>query len=167
MFIDWLKINLNSLWRTISRPLINYIIAIEDSKTEKIIDYWSQIKNYPPGKFSEFINNYKWIKEPVDFDIITPNQFFMNRAKSGRECNNFAKIWKFWGLENGYKPYTIMVQEAGSDESHMICVLYKNKIYYLCNYTWTGKPYYFLDDAILEIAILYKYKNPLHWSYAA
>jgi hypothetical protein len=169
--INWLKINLNSLLRSITTPIINYIIAINDSRNKIIIDYWTDIKHYSPEKFSEFINRceiYPYTPEKVDNTIISPNQFFMDRSNTGRDCDDWAFMWDCWGKENGYKPYKLMVWEVGNekDTCHMTCVLCKQNLYYLCDYEWTGTSYLFLDDAIKEIAKKYKYKNPLQWGFA-
>lgn len=96
--------------------------------------------------FSDLINSYEYKADPLNglFDYVAePDEFFNKDRKEGRDCDDFQRQWSLWGVYNDYvaKEYIICnpssIKKAFST-MHVIGTLYRDKRYYLSNYTIHG-----------------------------
>ena len=100
---------------------------------------WEIYKNLSMSAFSKRINSFPYKSDPVGglFDHTASFEHFIDpTVKSGRDCDDFARMWLLWGMCNGYRAVEVLVTSKKHlfKDSHVVTVLYKDEKYILCNY---------------------------------
>lgn len=133
---------------------------------------WDRIKSYSMKEFSKEINlyPYKWESMYGLFDASFPSNcpdYFFQDLKKGRDCDDFARIWRIWAEYNRMTAweYVFLDTESPFKTAHVVCIAKeKENKYWLFNYTEYG-PFSTLDDAINELKKRY-YKDKENIIYA-
>ena len=105
---------------------------------------WLEARELSMFNFSKEINTYKYksdaLKGAVDssFSDDEPEYFFSDLDK-GRDCDDYARIWRLWGEHHGYTGYEYIIinPRAPFKTAHVIALLERNGVWWLMNY----KPY--------------------------
>ena len=116
--------------------------------------------------FSNLINKYEYKSDPLKgaLDYIdTPDEFFNENKKSGRDCDDWSRMWSLWGLYHNYRAYEYVICDSSTlkrifETLHCITVLEKNNKYYLMNYRYYG-PYNSLEKALGALCKWKDYSN--------
>lgn len=120
---------------------------------------WAVFKNLPMQEFSDKINSYEYKPDLgeglVDYARDNPNAFFDNLT-FGRDCDDWARLWKHWGIHNGYTVQEVIIstKQHVVKDAHVVCVLEKDNSYWMCDYKPYGA-YASLEQAVEGI--------PDHW----
>lgn len=98
--------------------------------------------------FEKEINKFEYKADPIGglIDYVdTPDHFFNPEKKSGRDCDDWARMWSLWGTYHGYQAREFVVCDPSSikrafNTMHVITVLKSLKYnkYFLCNYQMYG-----------------------------
>ena len=157
-----------STLRTFSSPWIfkhYYQVPIEK-------EVWGLVKNLPLFEFSKRVNNieYKWDIGRGFFDCSfsasQPNYFFQDLEK-GRDCDDYARIWRLWTIENGMKAYEYIILDSKKpfNTSHFITFGETSEgKFWLFNYTPYG-PFESLDLAKEKMNFWYDKETVLFQEY--
>lgn len=101
--------------------------------------YWKEYMTLPMYSFSTAINLFQY--KPDKFKgLIDRTESFAHfidpDVKSDRDCDDFARMWTMWGIENGYKPIEVIVttRKKFFQHSHVVTVLNKGGEFILMNY---------------------------------
>lgn len=105
-------------------------------------EYWFKVKKYDMDDFCYFINNFPYISDKflglidVSFPSNCPDYFFQD-LKIGRDCDDFARIWRLWSEENKMiaSEYVFLNIKRPFQTAHVVCIAKdKNENYWLFNY---------------------------------
>ncbi len=127
---------------------------------------WDMYKKLEMNEFSDVINAYKYAPDLLSgvvdhsFNNDNPNRFF-DSLEHGRDCDNWARIWKLWGIENGYTAQEVILttQQHVARDAHVVVVLSKNGVYWLMDYRPYGE-YTNLNNAVESIVGHWKKYTP-------
>jgi hypothetical protein len=125
---------------------------------------WEEMKKLTMKQFSTEINTdakygYKWdlLHGLIDssFDPAEPDYFFQ-QLKKGRDCDDYARIWRLWGEANGFAGEEIIVTDAKHpfSRAHCVAILNNAKGYWLMNYIPYG-PYSTYEEATAALTAWY------------
>lgn len=108
-------------------------------KLDKSNKYWKDYMTMPMWAFSDAINLFQY--KPDKFKGLidrteTFSHFINPDVKSDRDCDDFARMWTMWGIENGYEATEVIVttRKHFFRNSHVITVLNDGKKYQIMNY---------------------------------
>ena len=129
--------------------------------TEKTRDYF----NLSMYEFSNLINKMEYKKDPLNglWDYIdSPDQFFEEK-ESGRDCDDWSRLWSLWGVYHGYRAYEYVICNPTTLKTtfstlHCVTVLEKNGLYYLMNYRPYG-PYNSLEKTLNSLKAWKEYSE--------
>lgn len=132
---------------------------------EENIEEWNKIKNLPIVEFGNAINEYEYEWDAgsglldSSFCFNNPGYFFADLRK-GRDCDDFARIWNCWAVENGHeaKEYVILDSKKPFSKAHFITILKVAGKYWLANYYPYG-PYEKEKYALREMENWYDRDN--------
>ena len=103
---------------------------------------WNKVRKLSFQEFSDWVNSFTYLSDPLSgfFDKTETFEHFIDpNIKSGRDCDDFAEMFKLWGIFNKRKAYTVVITIKAHPfkKSHIVTVLYDDstKKYTLCNYT--------------------------------
>lgn len=105
---------------------------------------WQYARQLTMAEFDKEVNDdakygYKWdtFRGLLDSSFCSgePQYFFAPLAR-GRDCDDYARIWRLWGETNGYTGYEYIVTEPASPfkRAHMVALLEKGGKWWLMNY---------------------------------
>lgn len=137
----WGKID-NFLWllmvrfRTLISPIL-YWIGRKTVYRGKLPDVWSEVNELPMEEFSGKINSYRylpdWWSGLWDNTLQESDFFFLEDRNYNRDCDDFAQMWYWWALNNGYEACLIVLSN-GWRMGHKTCIFVKDGRYYLADY---------------------------------
>jgi len=150
------------------RLYVKFIRPHTEDKLDKLFEkihptqstLWDTYKHLPMPEFSKVIDGYKYTPDPfygaVDYAFDNPNKFF-DGLSYGQDCDNWSRIWWFYGIANGYTAHEIIVTTVNHvmKDAHVVCVLEKDDKYWMCDY----KPYGAYDSVEQAVEGL-----PDHWT---
>lgn len=121
--------------------LLNLYAKIRDKKNPIILPkspLWDKWKVLPMYAFSRMINSFPYKSDPfggLNDYTGTFEHFIDPTIKSGRDCDDYARMWTLWGIYNGYTAYEIIVtSKRFFKDAHYVTMLYKDSEFTLCNY---------------------------------
>ena len=122
--------------------------------------------NLPMIDFSNLINKYPYKSDPLGgaWDYIDkPDEFFNEGKTSGRDCDDWARMWSLWGVYHKYRAYEYVICDASSLKTifktmHCFTLLEKDNKCYLLNYRQYG-PYRSKEKAIEALIEGWGYSN--------
>lgn len=96
--------------------------------------------------FEDLINSYPYKMDPLHgaWDYIAdPDDFFDEKRKSGRDCDDFQRQWSLWAIYQGYTAREYVICDPSSIKTafntmHVIGTIRTGKKYYLSNYRIKG-----------------------------
>ena len=100
---------------------------------------WYDYMSMSMGDFSRAINKFPYKADRLK-GLLDKTEGFSHfidpSADSGRDCDDFARMWSFWGLHHGYKVYEVLVttKKHFFKNSHVVTILGDGTKYTLCNY---------------------------------
>lgn len=91
--------------------------------------------------FSLKVNSYGYLWDAgkgifdASFPSTNPSYFFAS-LRQGRDCDDFARIWRLWGEHNGYVGYEYIVTDVAHpfSKAHVVTLLEKDGRWWLMNY---------------------------------
>lgn len=129
---------------------------------------WEEARELTLYKFSEFINDakkfgYKWDtgKGALDSSFASEEpEYFFSDLNKGRDCDDYARIWRLWGEHQGYTGYEYIIVSplAPFKTAHVITLLERDGAWWLMNY----KPYGHFkskENALNKMKSWYPYKS--------
>lgn len=106
---------------------------------------WVTHRSLGMYQFSNKINQYDYLwdigKGLLDSSFPSSNPaYFFAKVDKGRDCDDFARIWRLWGEYNGYKGYEYIVTDPAHpfSKAHVVALLEKGGQWWLMNYTPYG-----------------------------
>jgi len=123
-----------------SRIIYEFVKIPEDKLPQK----WNEIKNLSMDKFSKVLNRYEYKSDPfggiIDYSPRNPNYFFIEKS-GGRDCDDWARMWFWWCIENGKTPvYEVAICESKNIlAAHMVCIFEEQGEFFLLDYKPVGK----------------------------
>lgn len=123
--------------------------------------------------FSEDINayDYEWdyLHGLLDasFSSNEPDYFFQSLT-AGRDCDDFARIWRLWGEAQGWKgeEYIFTDKKKPFSKAHVVTILEENPSqFWLMNYSPYG-PYSTKEEAIQKMTDWYEKETMIYVRYA-
>lgn len=108
-------------------------------KLETSHKYWNDYMTMPMWAFSDAINSFQYKPDKLKGLIDRTDSFshFINPdVRSDRDCDDFARMWTMWGIENGYKAIEVIVttRKKFFQNSHVVTFLQDKDGYQLMNY---------------------------------
>jgi hypothetical protein len=96
-------------------------------------------RNLNADAFSYKLNSYPYLSDPLKGLIdhtASFDHFVSSKTKRGRDCDDFARMWSYWGVANDYiaREYVIINPKHPFKYAHIVTVLEKDNNYMLCNY---------------------------------
>lgn len=123
-----------------SRIIYEFVKVPEDKLPQK----WDEIKKLPMYEFSKVLGKYEYKSDPfggaIDYSPRNPNSFFVDK-KNGRDCDDWARMWFWWCIENGKTPvYEVAIcEKTNLVASHMVCIFEEQGEFFLLDYTPVGR----------------------------
>lgn len=100
---------------------------------------WCKYLRMNMEEFSIAVNQvpYRWDKLHGLVDKTDDINRFWDNKDSDRDCDDFARAWTTWGVNNGYHAQEVIIstEKHVAKKAHVITILNKNDEYVLCNYT--------------------------------
>lgn len=111
-------------------------------KLSKEHEEWDRYMNMKMMEFSSTINSFPYKSDKLGGLVDRTESFehFIDvNVKSDRDCDDYARMWSFWGISNGYKIYEVIVTTRKHlfKDSHVVTILANAKGFAMMNY----KPY--------------------------
>lgn len=106
-------------------------------------------------QYSTFINSFPYKSDKLGglIDRTETFEHFIDRTvETDRDCDDWARMWSFWGIYNGYTAYEYIVLNKWHPfkTAHMVTILEKDGKFTLCNY----RPYEEADSIEDALEIL-------------
>lgn len=117
--------------------------------------YWDKFKNLDMADFSDILENYEYQWDQYhglldnSFDPSEPDYFFQD-LKRGRDCDDFARIWRLWCQENNLEAEEYIVTDSRKplSKAHVITIgTDKFGKTWLFNYSYFG-PFASKEEAL-------------------
>jgi hypothetical protein len=134
------------------------------------LDTWNTVKHYSMKDFDKVLNGYEYKYDLLhglldsSFDPRNPEYFFED-LKKGRDCDDFARIWRMWAEENDFLHVDeVIVTDIRkfSKRAHVVSIGQDNKgQYWLFDYHYFG-PYSNFTNAIEK---MYHYYDKEYFIY--
>ena len=162
--------------RRIFEPLTWKLFKVKKWKNLPDLMNWEELKILNPTTFSQQINTleYKWdpIKGLLDhsFPLDCPEYFFKD-LPSGRDCDDWARIWVCYYLYKKYEveEWIVTSKKHPFTNSHFVAVVKDIKGYRLLNYSRSPNTYATVEEALDELNTwdgdTYKKENRLQCLY--
>lgn len=117
-------------------------------------------------EFSKIINNYPYVFDGIRGLIDkteSAEHFFDKDIKYGRDCDDWARMWSYWGIYNGYKPteYIVLNPKHPFSTAHVITALEKDGEFVLCNYSPIKLGFKNIDEIMEYMKRYSSYKDGL------
>lgn len=121
--------------------------------------------NIKMNDFSKRINSMPYKSDPLKGlldNTADPNTFFDNKEHN-RDCDDFQRMWSWWGVFNGYKAKEYVICDPTTVRTafqtmHVIGTLEKDGKFYLTNYRPSG-PFDSEKKALEQMAKYHTYKD--------
>jgi len=123
-----------------SRIIYEFVKTPEDKLPQK----WNEIKNLSMYEFSKVLNKFEYKSDhfggALDHSPRNPNEFFVDK-KNGRDCDDWARMWFWWCIENGKTPvYEVAICEKSNIiKAHIVCIFEEQGEFFLLDYTPISK----------------------------
>lgn len=106
---------------------------------EPLSKEWNEWMAKDLQSFSNELSTYRYLPDPGKglFDYTASFEHFIDRnVREGRDCDDFARMWFWWGICNGYRAYEVAITTRAHlfRDSHVVTVLEKDGTFTLCNY---------------------------------
>ena len=162
--------------RKFFEPLTWRLFKVRNWKDLPDLMKWDDLKVLNPTSFSQKINtlDYKWdpIKGLLDhsFPLDCPEYFFKD-LPSGRDCDDWARIWVCYYLYKHYsvEEWIVTTKNHPFTNSHFVAVVKDTGGYRLLNYRRSNKAYLTVEEALDELSTWnngeYKKENRLQCLY--
>ena len=140
-YLDTLLLKLGSLIRRVYSPIVYYILRFTVYRG-KLPDIWDDVKGLDPQEFSNVLNRVPYLWDPlkglVDFSPQQYNFFWLPR-KSGRDCDNWARMWFWYWRYHKKDVYEMIIKDPGfTTRIHMVTVANFNNQWHMCDYRYLG-----------------------------
>lgn len=120
-----------------------YLFIVNLFRVVRVLD--KEVYKLSMKEFSDEINRMPYKADPLGglIDNVADPETFFDDKDSGRDCDDWARQWSIWGVNNGYKAYEYVVWNPSSlmkafNTMHVITILKKEDECYLMNYTPYG-----------------------------
>jgi len=115
---------------------------------------WKKAYRLSMQEFSTLVSKLSYESDPLFgvIDYTGDMDRFFEDVKVGRDCDNYARAWLYWGVHNGYHGHEMIVSTMKHpfSDAHVVTVLEKCGCFYLCNYDYYG-PFNSLELALDDL----------------
>ena len=115
--------------------------------------------------FSAEINKMPYKADPIGglIDNVADPETFFDDKSSNRDCDDWARQWSIWGVNNGYTATEFVVWNPSSlvktfSTMHVVTILEKDDDFWLMNYYPYG-PYDSMEDCLSYLSLFPSYKD--------
>ena len=104
-------------------------------------------------EFSDKINSFEYKSDAIGglIDVTrSPEHFFDETITVGRDCDDWARMWSYWGNYHGYRAfeYILVNPSAVFSTAHIITVLKNGTEIILCNYRPIKSGFKTVEEAV-------------------
>jgi len=145
-------------------PLIYWVFRFTKYRGIELPKVWFRVKEYRMEDFESLLLACPYKRDLLCHSPQEPDFFFFEPRKRNRGCDDWARMWYWWGLENGYEAYEIAIYDQLFRNGHMFTVLKKpnignRSVYKLMDYEYCGT-FFTLEDTINRVKRQYGYRKP-------
>lgn len=153
------------------KKLIKLFLTIANIfRKVKVID--SEIYHLDMYKFSEEVNKMPYKADPLGglIDNVADPETFFDEKDESRDCDDWARQWSIWGINNGYKAYEYVVWNPTNivktfSTMHVITILEKEDKFYLMNYVPYG-PFSSVEKCMEYMRYFPSYKDNMDFTFS-
>lgn len=92
-------------------------------------------------QYSAFVNSFEYKSDKLGglLDKTETFEHFIDKTvETDRDCDDWARMWSFWGIYNGFiaHEFILLNPKHPFKTAHVVTVLEKNDKFTLCNYKY-------------------------------